>query len=86
MITAYPIMRIYRNGTNDVIVRGRHKHEAYESKDRTEEALNVFIDQLVEQTGSAHTRMADTRQLTVGEACMVCPSSALTSGVSPELG
>ena len=71
MITGFPSIRVYRKGTDDVVVSGRHMHEAYKG-DRTEEALKAFIDKLVPTAGTARSRMAETRQLMLGEGCMVC--------------
>lgn len=89
MITGFPSIRVYRKGTDDVVVSGRHMHEAYKG-DRTEEALKAFIDKLVPTAGTARSRMAETRQLMLGEGCMVCspppplpragPGTQLTAG------
>lgn len=70
MITGFPSIRIYRKGTDDVVVGGRHMHEAYKG-DRTEEALKAFVDKLVPSAGTARSRMTETRQLTLGEGCMM---------------
>ena len=82
MITGFPSIRIYRKGSDDVVVSGRHMHEAYKG-DRTEEALKAFVDKLVPSAGSARTRMTETRQLTLGEGCMVRFEKSFDESIRP---
>lgn len=82
MITGFPSIRIYRKGSDEVVVSGRHMHEAYKG-DRTEEALKAFVDKLVPSAGSARTRMTETRQLTLGEGCMVRHTPRIPTGRCP---
>ena len=70
MITGFPSIRIYRKGSDDVVVHGFHEHEAYRG-DRTEAALKAFVDKVVPSAGQPAARSSDTRRKTLGQGCMV---------------
>ncbi|KDD74477.1 hypothetical protein H632_c1285p0, partial [Helicosporidium sp. ATCC 50920] len=54
VITAFPSIRIFRHGSDDVVTRGgRHEHEAYYGA-RTKEALLSLADALVQSAGLPH--------------------------------
>lgn len=56
-ITAFPSLRVFRRGHDDLVVQGMHEHEAY-TGDRTKDALVAFADSLVPSAGSPHTKHA----------------------------
>jgi hypothetical protein len=70
MITGFPSIRIYRKGSDDIVVHGFHEHEAYRG-DRTQTALQAFVDKVVTSAGQPATRSSDTRRMTLGQGCMV---------------
>lgn len=75
MITGFPSIRVYRKGTDDIVVHGFHEHEAYRG-DRTQTALTAFVDKVVPSAGQPTARSSDTRRMTLGQGCMVCNSSS----------
>lgn len=78
-ITGYPTIRVYRDGSDDILVRGGyHGHEMYRG-DRTYEALKAFVDGLVTPAAAAPTRdNGMVRPQRIEEPCMHqrCPRSA----------
>jgi thiol-disulfide isomerase/thioredoxin len=52
-ITAFPSIRIFHHGSDDVEKQGQHEHLAYYG-DRTREALNELADNLAPQAGPPH--------------------------------
>lgn len=50
VIQAFPSIRVFRKGHDDVTVNGHTAHEAYMG-DRTKEALVAFADSLVPSAG-----------------------------------
>jgi len=56
-ISAFPSLRVFRRGHDDLLVAGMREHEAY-TGDRTKEALVAFADSLVPSAGSPHTKNA----------------------------
>ncbi|PSC73593.1 disulfide-isomerase 5-4 [Micractinium conductrix] len=53
-ITAFPSIRIFRHGSDDVVRLGHHEHESYYG-DRTKEDLTKMADALAESAGQPHT-------------------------------
>jgi hypothetical protein len=69
-ITGYPSIRIYRRGSDTVVQGGLIQHESYHG-DRTADALEAFIDQVVATEGKsgAAARVPYTRKMTLAEGC-----------------
>jgi hypothetical protein len=73
VISGYPSIRIYRQGSDKIVTRGFPDHESYHG-DRTTTALQAFVDSLVESVGknAAAARVPNTRKMSLGEGCQVC--------------
>lgn len=78
-ITGYPSIRVYRDGSDDILVRGgHHGHEMYRGA-RTYRALKAFVDGLVTPAGAEPTKDDGmVRPQRTEEPCMHqrCPRSA----------
>lgn len=53
VVSAFPSIRIFRSGSDDIVANGRREHEAYFG-DRTKDALVKLADELVPTAGQPH--------------------------------
>lgn len=69
-ISGFPTIRVYRQGSDKVVVNGMNEHESYHG-DRTVDALTAFVDTLVPTAGKPGARLPNTRRMTLGEGCQM---------------
>jgi thiol-disulfide isomerase/thioredoxin len=70
VISAFPSIRIFRGGSDDVVSKGHHEHEAYYG-DRTKDALVKLADDLAPTAGLPHNtaRVANVASATRSQGC-----------------
>lgn len=76
-IMGFPSVRVYRKGSDDVMVHGHHEHESYRG-DRTLEALSKFADSLIPSAGLPHYYIPGLTKVAKSAGCNL-------SGVSTRL-
>ena len=54
-ITAYPSIRVFHDGSDDVVKYGQHEHLSYHGN-RTQESLLSFADELAQAAGGSHAK------------------------------
>jgi hypothetical protein len=72
-ITGFPTIRVFRHGSDKVVQNGFTSHESYHG-DRTADALEKFVDDLVTSAGkdpSGTARLPFTRRMNLAEGCKV---------------
>lgn len=67
-ITAFPSIRVFRHGSDDVLVAGHHEHEAYYGN-RTREALNALADELAPTAGMPHVVVSGLAKTSKSPGC-----------------
>lgn len=69
-ISAFPSIRIFHHGTDDVVKDGRHEHFAYYG-DRTQDAIVALADELAPTAGSPHhtARLATVGRVSRSPGC-----------------
>lgn len=77
MIPAFPTIRIYRHGSDDIVMGGNHvKHGNLYKGDRTEEALTAFVDDLARDANPSPTAETGSPRRP-RQGCMVALSCSL---------
>ncbi|KAI7844497.1 hypothetical protein COHA_001856 [Chlorella ohadii] len=67
-ITAFPSIRIFRHGSDDVVRLGHHEHESYYG-DRTKADLVSMAESLVAQAGQPHALVKDVSRGAKSSGC-----------------
>lgn len=67
-IMGFPSIRVYRRGTDDIVVHGHHEHESYRG-DRTLEALTKFADSLIPSAGLPHYYIPGLAKVAKSDGC-----------------